>query len=128
MAKRVLVVDDEPSIRQLFELVLGEAGYEVVTAGDGAAAVARAREQPVDVVFLDIQLPDAHGSEVFAQLKELRPPPVVCVLTAMTASDHDRLDDYVRLIRLGAEDLLLRKPLYKEDILKVTRKLLGDPT
>ena len=125
MAKRILVVDDEPSIRKLFELVLGERGYEVVTVEDGASALARAREQPFHLIFLDVLLRQEPGSAVFTQLKQLTPPPIVCVVTAMTSSDYARLEDFVRLIRLGVKDLVLRKPLFKEEIIKVTQQLIG---
>jgi DNA-binding response OmpR family regulator len=66
--RRVLVVDDEPSIRFLYTINLTLAGFEVSEAADGAEALARAGEQSFDLVLLDVMLPDLGGHEVAARL------------------------------------------------------------
>ena len=126
MPKKILIVDDEPTIRRIFELVLGEGGYAVTVVGDGASALKAARESRFDLVFLDIRLPDCLGSEVFDQLKQLQSTPVICVVTAMTASDYERIEDHLKLIKLGVHDKFLRKPLTPEQILKATKELLDE--
>ena len=63
---RLLVVEDEPNIRELLATSLRFAGFEVATAGDGATALALAEESDPDLVVLDVMLPDVDGFEVTA--------------------------------------------------------------
>ena len=126
MPKRILVVDDEPTIRQVFDLTLSDAGYAVTAVGDGNSALSAVTSQCFDLIFLDILLPDAHGSEILAKLKQLTPTSIVCVVTAMTASDYQRIEDYTKLIKMGIKDKLLRKPLSPEEIVRVARELIGN--
>jgi DNA-binding response OmpR family regulator len=65
----VLVVDDEPDIRELVRVNLEQAGHRVVTAGDGAEALARVREETPDALFLDIRMPGIDGWAVLEELK-----------------------------------------------------------
>ncbi len=68
MATRVLVVEDDETIRELLLVALGEAGYEAVTADQGTAAET-ARETRPDVILLDLMMPGTPGEAVFARLK-----------------------------------------------------------
>src|SRR3989338_6283573 len=113
-AKKILVVDDEPTIRQLFDLLLSDAGYEVVTAEDGASAIQKAQSSVFDLVFLDLLLPDKPGSQIYIELKRLNPPPLVCIITAM---DEQRFGEYTRAIEIGNGDQFLRKPIGRAEIL-----------
>src|SRR5262245_56622131 len=60
----VLVVDDEPVLAELVSMALRYEGWEIATAGDGASAIASAKETPPDVVVLDVMLPDMSGLDV----------------------------------------------------------------
>jgi len=66
----VLVVDDEPVLAELVSMALRYEGWEIATAGDGASAIASARETPPDVVVLDVMLPDMSGLDVLHKLRE----------------------------------------------------------
>jgi excisionase family DNA binding protein len=77
----VLVVDDDPAIQTLFKKFLRKAGLGRLVVGSGADAVAIARRQKFEMVFLDLQLPDIPGDEVYAQLKELQPDLPIVVIT-----------------------------------------------
>ena len=65
----VLVVDDEPDIRELVRINLEQAGHRVVTAADGSEALARVREETPDALFLDVRMPGVDGWAVLEELK-----------------------------------------------------------
>lgn len=102
MARRILVVDDEPSIRELLRAYLQADGFEVVLAGTGADALHEATESesPPDLVLLDIGLPDLDGLEVLRILR--RTSDVYVILVTARTEEVDRIigltggaDDYV---------------------------------
>ncbi len=99
----MLVVDDEPLPRTLLSVSLREAGYRVVEADGGKAALAILREQPVDVVLLDLVMPEMDGFQVLRRMKAddlLESIPVVVV------SGSDDMNSVVRCIEMGAIDHL----------------------
>ena len=83
----VLVVDYEPSIQSLFKKFLRKAGMGRVVVGSGAEAVAMARQQKFELVFLDLQLPDIPGDMVYEKLKELHPELPIVVITGYPDSE-----------------------------------------
>ena len=85
--KRILVVDDEPALRELFSEVLARAGYEVSTANDGAEALDRLRTESFDLLLLDIWMPRMTGLEVLGHLREHPSPPRVIVTTGDTTPE-----------------------------------------
>ena len=99
MPPRVLVVDDERLIRWSLEQTLATIGYEVATAEHGAAALASVREEPPDLVLLDLKLPDVDGIEVLRQIKAQQPTVQVVIMTA-----YADVGTAVEAMRLGAYD------------------------
>jgi CheY-like chemotaxis protein len=101
----VLVVDDEQVVRDVTSLLLEDAGFGVVTAETGAAAVAAAESDPaVDVALIDVMLPDRSGGDVARELRALRPGlPIVMASGYDETTAADRVGDLP-----GA--LYLRKP------------------
>lgn len=101
---RVLVVDDEALIRTGFQRILAAAdGIEVVGAVSGGQALWAVREQRPDVVLLDIRMPDVDGLTVLGEIRRLREPPVVAMLTTFD------MDEYVETaLRSGAAGFLLK--------------------
>jgi CheY-like chemotaxis protein len=80
MPKKVLVVDDDDSILELLTMVLEEAGYSVVTAGEGITAIQQVTANGISAVLLDYMMPGTDGLQVAAKLKELgRKVPVIIV-------------------------------------------------
>ncbi len=73
MKRRVLVVDDEPEIRQMVRELLTRAGYDVTEAADGKVAIEALRKQPFDVVISDILMPEKDGLEVIMFLQRESP-------------------------------------------------------
>jgi CheY-like chemotaxis protein len=72
MAK-ILVADDELSMRQFLEILLKKEGHEVFCAGDGQEALSRFQDDPVDLVITDIKMPRMDGLDLLRKLKEQRP-------------------------------------------------------
>ena len=88
----ILVVDDEPAVRQFVEAVLIRGGYTVLEAGDGTDAVDifRIRQEEIDLVLLDLGMPQMSGYEALAEMQVLDPDVRVAVITGLTP-DEDRL-------------------------------------
>lgn len=98
--QRVLVVDDEPQIQRFLKPSLAAAGYDVVTAADGAEALRAAATLAPDVVLLDLGLPDMDGKDVISQLRTWSQVPIV-VLSA-----RDREAEKIAALDLGADDYI----------------------
>ena len=113
----MLVVDDDDGVREALRLVL-DAEYTVVDAAHGRAALALVLAQRVDLVLLDILMPDVDGLEILQELKALAPDlPVImttCVKTVRTT---------VAAMKLGASDYVT-KPFQEEELLAATRRAL----
>jgi DNA-binding response OmpR family regulator len=104
---KILLVEDSKPIRMENESALHRAGYEVITAEDGEAALKMAREQTPDLILLDLILPKLSGPEVLRKLKEERKTadiPVV-ILSGLTERNRQKLMDE------GAEDYLEKSAL-----------------
>jgi len=118
---RILCVDDDPLIRQLFGDILRFRGYGVLEAADGDAALKMAARERPDLILLDIMMPGIDGFEVCQRLKgdaELRTIPVV-ILTAMNDPALN-----TRAFQVGAE-LALRKPAETAVVLRTIEAALG---
>src|SRR5688572_18534121 len=102
-AARILVVDDDRSLRRTLEKLLSGEGYDVTTAVDGKEALAA--YVAADLVLLDLGLPEVDGLSVLETIRAAAHPPPVVVLTA-----RDDMRSTVRAIQLGAYDYLLKPP------------------
>ncbi|MHB1451394.1 MAG: response regulator [Coriobacteriia bacterium] len=91
--KKVLVVDDEPSIRKLLSVALGNRGFEVLEAEDGLAALAAIKAQEPDLVVLDVMMPGMTGHEVHDKLRqreETKALPILFLSAAGTFEEQHR--------------------------------------
>ena len=116
--KTVLVVDDDESLRRVVEYNLGEEGYRVLTAQDGAAGLRGFQETSVDLVLTDVRMPDMDGLELLTRVKTMQPELPVIVLTA-----HGTINSAVEAMKLGAFDYLT-KPFNREQLKAAVRKAL----
>ncbi|MEV5843545.1 response regulator transcription factor [Streptomyces sp. NPDC051985] len=130
----LLVVDDEPTVRELLCAALRHAGFTVIAAGTGQQALDRAREATPDLVLLDVMLPDLDGFEVIRRLREQRrlatATPVRHVpVVFLTARDATR--DKIEGLVLGGDDYVT-KPFDLQELIArihaVLRRTSGDPT
>jgi DNA-binding NtrC family response regulator len=116
--KKILVIDDEPSMRELLGIMLRKEGFAVeVAESRGTAALALARG-PVDLVITDVKLPDGDGIEILRHLKAAAPETVVVVMTA-----YGSTESAVAALKLGAQDYLI-KPFDMEELKIVVRNAL----
>lgn len=85
---KILIVDDEESVRYSFKKLLREPAYRVLDAEDGFQAIAKVEEEAPDLVILDIQMPGLDGLEVLQRIKSLAPKTPVLMITAYGSSDR----------------------------------------
>jgi DNA-binding response OmpR family regulator len=115
---RILLVDDEPGIRDHLGRVLVEQRYIVDTASDGEAALDRIFDQPYDLIILDIMLPKTDGLAVLREMREAGIKTPVLMLTA-----RGEIDDRIRGLDQGADDYLA-KPFSVAELVARMRALL----
>jgi two-component system nitrogen regulation response regulator NtrX len=118
METRILIVDDDSSIRRAVKGLLEDEGYSVVTASNGEEAVSMVDAEHFDVLLLDIVLPGMDGLEVLDKVKQSRPKlPVIMI------SGQATVDNAIRATKLGAYDFL-EKPIVSEKLLLVLAHVL----
>ena len=117
MAK-ILVSDDELSMRQFLEILLKKEGHEVLCAPDGQEALSRFQDNPVDLVITDIKMPRMDGLDLLRKMKEQRPNLPVIMVTAYASPE-----DAISAMKSGAYDYLT-KPFKLEEIKSVIRNAL----
>jgi two-component system response regulator MprA len=115
---RVLVVDDEPAVREALDRVLRLGGFRVDLALDGREAVRRQAAAPADAVLLDVMMPGLDGLEVCRRLRDVGDRTPVLMLTA-----RDDVGDRVAGLEAGADDYL-PKPFALDELLARVRALL----
>jgi two-component system, OmpR family, response regulator len=114
----VLVVDDEPVLAELFSMALRYEGWDITTAGDGMSAISSARDNPPDVVVLDVMLPDMSGLDVLHELRQQIPGLPLLLLTA-----KDSVEDRIAGLTAGGDDYVT-KPFSLEEVVLRLRALL----
>jgi two-component system response regulator MprA len=117
MSARILVVDDDRKITALLRRTLSYEGYQVDLAGDGRAGLLNARENPPDLVILDVMMAEIDGLEVCRRLRAGSEVPIL-MLTA-----RDEVPDRVAGLNAGADDYLI-KPFALEELIARVRALL----
>ena len=110
MKPKILVVDDEPSHRQMIEAVLSAEGYEIEQAGNGQAAIDAIAEKFYDLVIMDIRMPEIGGIEALKQIKSISPGIPIIIMTAYAS-----VGTAVDALKSGASDYLT-KPLDIEEL------------
>ena len=106
---KVLVVDDESAMRRALSASLTASGYQVEDAHDGEEAVEKARQQPFDVVLLDVNMPRGGGIEACRRLRPLMPNAGIVMITV-----SDSLEDKVKALDSGADDYVTKPFLLRE--------------
>jgi two-component system KDP operon response regulator KdpE len=117
MATKILVVDDEPRYQRLLEANLLTEGFDVLTAADGMQALDVFSNTPVDLILLDVMMPDIDGFEVLKIIREISTVPVIM----LTAKGEE--EDRVRGLELGADDYIT-KPFSPRELVSRVRAVL----
>ena len=129
----VLIIDDEPGLRQTVSLILGEEGYEVHTASDGEEGLARAAELEPDIILCDVRMPRLNGIDFLERYRSEGGQALVIVMTA-----YGGLDLAIEAMKKGAYDyiskpfgadqlvLLLKKAEERESLRREVRRLRGE--
>jgi two-component system response regulator PilR (NtrC family) len=116
--EKILVVDDEKSLREVMSIMLKRAGYEVTEASDGEQAIGQVNKEIYDLVITDLRMPKADGMDVLKAVKSLSPDTVVLVVTAFGTADSA-----VEAMKQGAYDYLT-KPFQVDEVQLIIRNAL----
>jgi len=118
----ILIVDDDPGIRNMLSTVLNNEGFSVETAANGKQAIKTCERTPFDVALIDIELPDMKGTELLTKLKQIQPRIIKIIITG-----HPTIESAVKAVNQRAEGYLL-KPFEVEDLLRMIKRLLDEKT
>lgn len=121
-AKTILIVDDEEFIRLSLNQILSEEKYSVILNDSGEAALKTIKEEEIDLVLLDLNLPDMNGLEILKQLKSVQPGILTIIMTGFAS-----VESAVEAIKLGAYDYI-KKPFKADAIKLITRLALETQT
>ncbi len=118
MAQKILIIDDDASLRRVLEYNLQEAGYEVLAAADGANGLLLFEEHRPPLVITDLKMPGMGGFQVLAAVKDRSPDTLVIVITAFGA-----VETAVEAMKLGAYDYIT-KPFNRDELRLVVQKAM----
>ena len=118
VGKPILIVDDEPIVRESIRDWLKDAGYQVATAETGEEALEMIEKQDFSAMVLDVRLPGKTGIKVLKQVKALKPQIKSIVITA-----YPSVELAVEAMKLGAVDYLI-KPVAPDDLERLIRETL----
>ena len=116
----ILVVDDDPAVRQALEINLGKAGFEVRLARAGEEALDLLREAPADVVLTDLMMPGMTGLEVLETVRHKWPDTQVVLMTG-----HGTVERAVEAMRMGAHDFII-KPVSRAELVAILQRALRE--
>ncbi len=116
--ERILIVDDEKNYLVVLDALLGEAGYDVLTAQNGATALSILAEDEVDLMVTDMRMPGMSGLELIGELRARHPDTQVIVMTA-----YGTVENAVEAMKLGAVDYIM-KPFENQELLLTVEKAL----
>ncbi|MBO7718417.1 response regulator [Candidatus Saccharibacteria bacterium] len=120
---KIMVVEDDASLREIYSIRIAAEGYEIVTAGDGEEALALAVREKPDLILSDVMMPKISG---FDMLDILRSTPEtkdikVVMMTALSSDDQRQRGE-----RLGADRYLVKSQVGIEDVVNTIHEILGD--
>jgi len=119
---RILVIEDQEDLAELYESSLEKAGYEVTNAYTGEEGVAEFEANGADAVLLDMTLPEMHGTKVLEEIRNLSASVPVVVVTGETLAESRNVCN-----RLGVQEYLSKPPDY-DDLLGALKRALATPT
>jgi two-component system KDP operon response regulator KdpE len=121
--KTILVVDDDPDVRQAMEIRLRANGYDTALAATALSGVAEAIREKPDLIILDLGLP---GGDGFVAIERLKQIPVLAMIPIVVVSARDARVNQERALKAGA-NVFLQKPIENAQLLAIIRQALGEP-
>src|SRR3990172_413194 len=118
MPERILVVDDDPQVREVLVYTLRRQNYEVAEHGDPLAALAACRDSPFDVLFTDLKMPKMDGLTLFREARAILP-----ALRGIVVTGHGTIDSAVRAVKEGFFDYIT-KPFLVDEVLTALQRAL----
>ncbi len=121
MAKVILLIEDESALQKTFGEILGQEGYETVSALDGEIRLRLATSKKPDLILLDLVLPKMHGFEVLKALKEDKETKNIPVIVL---TNLEGIEDVEKTIELGATTYLVKAQYSLEEVVQKIKKAL----
>jgi len=124
MSKRILVIDDNETIRKSFSLALEDTEYQVDIAESGEKGIEKEQEGKYDLIFLDLKMPGFNGVETLREIRKIDPDVPIYIVTAFYNTFS------VQLVSARDDGLsfeVLQKPIDRDQVLTVTKEVLEGP-
>lgn len=121
-AKKILLVEDDESLRHMYNLILSKEGYEVTSANDGVQGLAKARDGGFDLILLDLMMPNLDGIGVLKGLKEEPPKTENGPTVILSNAGYDKVAKEAE--GLGATAFLMKADMLPQDLIGKIKKYL----
>lgn len=122
MAHKILIVDDDLYIRELYEEVLKDAGYDVSTALDGEDGLLKLKQGGFDLILLDVMMPKLDGLGVLQKLSEISPKPTNGPIILLTNLSHDPIIN--EAIHHGASTYMIKADVTPDQLLAKVKEVV----
>lgn len=119
--KKILLVEDDPFLIDIYSTKLKESGFSVVTAADGEEAISKMREENPDLALLDVVLPQKEGWEI---LKEIKSDPKLKEIPIIILSNLSQKEEVEKGLNLGATKYLIKAHYTPTEVIKEIKKIL----
>lgn len=123
MAKKILFIEDESALQKTFGDILGQEGYEMISALDGEIGLKLAREKKPNLILLDLILPKLNGFDVLKKLKEDKETKDIPIIIL---TNLEEIDDIDKALELGATTYLVKAQYSLEEVVERIKKVLGE--
>lgn len=124
MNKKVLLVEDDQMLAEMYQEKLAMEGYQVILAQDGKVALKKAKQQP-EVILLDIMMPELNGFEVLKELKQKMDTKNIPVIVLTNVGSESADSDKDLAISLGAESYLVKSYHTPDEVVDKIKSLIG---
>ena len=117
---RILIIDDQPEVREVMQRILTGAGYQVEVAAGGDLGIRLHEQQPFDLIMTDLVMPDKEGIETIMEIRRSDRKVKIIAISGFVETP------YLESARLLGADRILTKPCPRQRLLDTVRELLGD--
>ena len=118
---KIMIVDDEPDLRDMLNLIMNKEGYETLVAKDGIDFLEKVDQFQPDIVTLDVMMPGLTTKEILEQLKNKSTDPIILLLTVVQFSDEEK----IKLKDMGNIVEYITKPFELDELINSVKKYLG---